>query len=155
MKFKYMTSYFYNIRFFPENFIPVSICIWDPKWYKKLGYINYQPFVPKEYNKETDCENCIKIHKNKDYFDLNCNYLTNYKDYLESIDLNMCLEELKIKAISYINKNKEISQNFDEIVIVFIGYEPPYKKCSERFALAKILGEHLGIEIKEFDKANL
>ena len=67
----------------------------------------------------------------------------------------MCLEELKVKAISYINKNKEIGQNFEEIVIVFIGYEPPYKKCSERFTLSKILEKQLGIEIKEFDKTNL
>ena len=129
--------------------------MWDPKWYKNLEYINYKPFVPKEYNKETDCENCIKIHKNKDYFDLNCNYLINYRNYLESLDLNTCLDESKIKAISYINKNKEIRQNFDEIVIVFVGYEPSYKKCSERFTLAKILEKQFGIEIKEFDKANL
>ena len=67
----------------------------------------------------------------------------------------MCLEELKIKAIGYINKNKEISQNFDKVVIVFIGYEPPYKKCSERFALAKIIEKQSGIEIKEFDKGKL
>ena len=26
-------SYFYNIRFFPKNLIPISTAMWDPKWY--------------------------------------------------------------------------------------------------------------------------
>ena len=30
---KISTSYFYQIRFFTRNMIPVSTAIWDPKWF--------------------------------------------------------------------------------------------------------------------------
>ena len=30
---KVYTSYFYKIRFFKPNMIPISTAIWDPKWY--------------------------------------------------------------------------------------------------------------------------
>ena len=30
---KIMTSYFYAIRFFKPNMIPISTAKWDPKWY--------------------------------------------------------------------------------------------------------------------------
>ena len=30
---KIMTSYFYQIRFMKQNYIPLSTAIWDPKWF--------------------------------------------------------------------------------------------------------------------------
>ena len=33
-------SYFYNIRFFPENLLPVSTAAWDPKWFHNFGKPN-------------------------------------------------------------------------------------------------------------------
>ena len=30
---KVATSYFYQIRFFKPNMIPVSTAMWDPKWF--------------------------------------------------------------------------------------------------------------------------
>ncbi len=30
---KLYTSYFYQVRFFRPNMVPLSTAIWDPKWY--------------------------------------------------------------------------------------------------------------------------
>lgn len=31
------TSYFYQIRFFTPNMVPVSTAVWDPKWYHNFA----------------------------------------------------------------------------------------------------------------------
>lgn len=34
---KLYTSYFYQIRFFAPNIVPVSTAVWDPKWYHNFA----------------------------------------------------------------------------------------------------------------------
>ena len=36
------TSYFYMVRFFPENLIPISTAVWDPKWFHDNKDQSYQ-----------------------------------------------------------------------------------------------------------------
>ena len=37
MEPKVYITYFYNIRFFKDNMIPVSTAVWDPKWFHNNG----------------------------------------------------------------------------------------------------------------------
>lgn len=40
---KFYISYFYQIRFFKPNMIPISTAKWDPKWYSQNG----KPYIDK------------------------------------------------------------------------------------------------------------
>lgn len=140
IKIFFRTSYFYQLRFFKKNMIPVSICIWDPKWYK--GF-NYKGLIPKKYDQSQDCEFCIKQHeKDENYYDLNCNYLTNYRKQLNHFNVERTLLDI----IKQLDKNKYINtENIinNELYIVFMGFEIPTKKCSERFILSEWIQSYI------------
>ena len=131
-KVYFRTSYFYKLRFFEHNMLPVSICMWDPKWYQGM---NYKGLAPKQYDPEIDCEQCIKDHSDEDnYFNLNCNYLTNYRKQLSHYSIKNTLNDIIRLADKFYDFDKKAINN--EIYLIFMGFETSAKKCSERFTLS-------------------
>ena len=150
-------SYFYNIRFFPENLIPMSTAMWDPKWYHNNGpetiifkdkrnVINgarAQVLAPTEENIHislTDSEMC-KGPEICRYSPINCKFLKRYYDYLSSLDFYSVISSLEADA----NKLRQNSN------ICLMVYETPSNPCSERQMLIKWFNNH-GVDLPEWNK---
>lgn len=149
---KIRTSYFYQIRNFKENMIPVSTAIWDPKWFHqnrghkyifedKRGIINgirLEALITEAQG----CGLCPCNDKNP----TTCAFLKSYEQQLEKIDFNKMITDMEKLAIEY-QKDKGF---LDEPIIVLIVYETPQNKCSERIAIQNYFNKH-GVECKELD----
>ena len=133
------TSYFYQIRHFTPNMIPVSTCLSDPVWYRppadkeyyidKNGVVNglrYEPLiVQKEGNHTCPCEE-------KEILKGNCPCMQEYSNLLHSL----VDKEKTLKAFQYCaDKFSKELQLTTEPVIVLIVYETENNFCSERKAL--------------------
>lgn len=133
---KIYTSYFYQIRNFTPNMIPISTAISDPAWYRppvgKEYYIDkrgivcglrYEPLiVQKRGTKE-----CLGLHQQCPFYieGCQCECMQEYYQLLCSL----VDKEKTLKAFEYcLNK-------FNADTIVLIVYETPKNLCSERFAL--------------------
>ena len=130
---KIYTSYFYQIRNFTPNIIPVSTAMSDPAWYRppegkeyyidKRGIIcglRYEPLIVQQYGSHScPCESR--------YLAPACPTMLEYEQLLNSfID-----KEKTLKAFEYcLNK-------FNADTIALIVYEAPNNLCSERWALQK------------------
>lgn len=128
---KIYTSYFYQIRNFTPNMIPVSTAISDPEWYRppfeKEYYIDkrgivcglrYEPLIIQlEGTHGCPCE----CRSNAPY----CPTMIEYRNLLyQLVD-----KEKTLKAFEYcLNK-------FNADTIVLMVYETPSNLCSERWAL--------------------
>lgn len=150
---KIRTSYFYQIRNFKKNMIPISTAIWDPKWYhdftRDYGYVFYdkrgilnglrsQSIIAQ--GRASACCPC----DSKDY--TTCNFLKTYRKNLNNIDFDKLYSEFERFAQLY----KEQEKIDDEIIIVLIVYEVPSNPCSERLPLQEYFNAH-GVECKELD----
>ena len=139
-------SYFYNIRFFPTNLVPVSTAVYDPKWYHnfksnstifidKRGIVNgirlYELSPYKIENPE-----CFNCKSNKDTSI--CSFIKRYHDYIFSLDFN--------KIYNYL---QSVSNKFSNADICLMVYEKPDNKCSERATLVEWFAYN-NIELKEF-----
>ncbi len=149
---KIRTSYFYQIRNFKPNMIPVSTALGDPIWYHKedknstywdkrgiLNGLRY-PYIMVQ----KDCCNTCPC-KNKDYN--NCLFLKEYEYELNTLNIEIIKRDFKelIKKYSFYTGINE-----DDIIIVLIVHESWYNKCSERQGLQNFFNNH-GIECKELD----
>ena len=151
---KVYTSYFYKIRFFKPNMIPISTALWDPKWYHanqkqghwfidKNGVINglrAPVFAPGEV--ATAVSTCGPLcDKNSK----NCPFLRAYAHQLSLLDINdimsrtkrVCAEAQKVLGFT------------EEPIAVFIVHEAPDNPCSERTAIQNYFRSH-GIECEEW-----
>lgn len=146
MRIYFHTTYFYQLRFLKhmgKNWLPISICLWDPKWYDGM---NFKPFVPKEYEGENDCEMCIKQHEDDPMYDggLNCNYIKRYRDQLSGYQLDEKLDMLIKESLQFYSiQLHENAFLWKEVHLLFVGYEVPEKKCSERFTLSKWINDEM------------
>lgn len=143
---KLFTSYFYMIRFFAPNFIPLSTAVWDPKWYHnfldqknlfvdKNGVINgvRAPFLAPGDSCSHLCrgpENCATKDPNT------CPFLREYEKQLNMLDdagfkgwLDTMAERVKV-LLSYKG----------DPVFCLIVHEAPTNPCSERVILQKRFG---------------
>lgn len=141
-------SYFYNIRFFPDNLIPVSTAIRDPKWYHdfkssdyvfrdKRGIVNGLRAYMLSPHKIDNCE-CTNCRSNKDTSI--CSFIRQYHGYIFSLNFE--------EVYSYLCN---ISQEFNGSDICLMVYEKPDNPCSERATLVEWFGLH-GIEVKELSR---
>jgi hypothetical protein len=134
------TSYFYQIRNFTPNLIPVSTCISDPAWYKppedKEYYIDkrgivcglrYKPLIVQLEGTHTcPCENRGQSHE--------CPTMKEYSELLNTL-VN---KEKTLKAFEYCANKFQKELGFkEEPIIVLMVYEAPNNPCSERAALQK------------------
>lgn len=133
MKFSIYTSYFYQIRNFTPNIIPVSVCLRDPVWYRppqgkeyyidKRGVVNglrYEPLIVQKYGVHT----CPCEHKDQAPF---CPTMIEYENLLKSL----VDKEKTLKAFEF------CCNKFKADTIALIVYEAPTNPCSERWALQK------------------
>ena len=144
------TSYFYQIRHFSPNMIPVSICLSDPAWYHanqgkshiyldKKNVINGIRFEYMIVQKNV-LHRCPCLEEEPDI----CPFLQEYKQELDKLDFNYIMERLNWLALYMQEKYKYIG----EPIIVFIFHEAWYNHCSERRPVQKFFQEH-GIDCTE------
>lgn len=149
---KIYTSYFYQIRNFKQDMIPVSTAMYDPEWYKppegkqyyldKRGIIcglRYEPLIVQKYNTKRCYGNeilCPYGLQTKDYI---CEVMQEYRALLETIDFNQMIAAFKF----CLNK-------FNKDTIVLMVYETPDNLCSERRYLQEYFNNH-GVDCKELE----
>lgn len=156
---KLATSYFYQIRNFKKNMIPVSTAISDPNWFHaslgenhifkdKKGILNGIRCLPIiECGKAA--QNCgfCKGPNECQYKPYNCPFLEEYRDRLyEDIPYTFLMNSFEELAENY--KKKENIE--EEIIIVLIVYETPDNPCSERNTLQLFFKKH-GLECNELE----
>ena len=143
---KIYTSYFYQIRNFKQNMIPISTALSDPIWFRppdrqeyfldKRGIIcglRYEPLIVQKHG------TCNCPCENKNILQGNCSTMQEYRQLLDTIDFDKM-----IKAFQYcLNK-------FNKDTIVLMVYETPDNLCSERKYLQDYFNKH-GIECKELE----
>ena len=162
---KFYISYFYNIRFFPSNYIVISTAMWDPKWIsEKSGNGKYyflnennvvlgikeESLIFNEKLFENIEEKCQKDcpYKNKVP---NCDFMINYEKQLRQIDFkNYLLPEFERIA----DEVRKITHYKGDPLICLMVHEKPDVECSERPILKKVFKDN-GIELKEWTKEEL
>ena len=103
---KILTSYFYQIRNFKPNMIPLSTCISDPKWFHNNRDINYyfkdknnvynglraEPFVPTmAWGECCGPKNCL-------YKPDKCKFLREYSEQINKLDFKEMIERFNSLA---------------------------------------------------------
>lgn len=157
MDLKIRTSYFYQIRNFKKNMLPVSTAIWDPQWFHdftgdydyifkdKRGILNgirIESIIEQGRNSNHGPEVCPC--EQKDF--TSCSFLRQYRENLEKINFDTLMADMQHLAAWY-QKEENIQ---DEIIIVLIVYEVPTNPCSERQPLQDYFNSH-GVECKELE----
>ena len=147
---KIAISYFYQIRNFKPNMIPVSTAISDPLWYRprideeyyidKRGIpcgLRYDPLIVQLNGIHgCPCEDKSRAP--------NCPTMLEYRSLLEDIDFDKMITAFEFCG----NKFKKELQFEEEPIIVLIVYEVPSNPCSERWALIEYFQAH-GIDCNE------
>ena len=131
---KIYTSYFYQIRNFTPNIIPVSTALNDPFWYKppegqryyidKNGVINglrYEPLIV-----QREAQNCQCPCQDRGRAPA-CPTMLEYESLLNSL----VDKERILKAFEY------CCNKFNADTICLMVYEAPNNPCSERYALQR------------------
>lgn len=145
------TSYFYHIRHFLPNMIPVSTCISDPAYYHdgkgknhiyydKRGIINGIRFEYMIVQQNIMNSRCPCLEEDP----VICPFLKEYKKELDKLDFNYIMERLNWLA----EYRKSVDKFEGEPIIVLMVYEAYYNPCSERKPIQQLFQEH-GIECKE------
>lgn len=144
------TSYFYQIRHFSPNMIPVSLCLFDPTWYHKNKGQNYIYVDKRRVVNGLRFEYMI-IQKNVVHQcpcqieePTECKFLKDYYEELNKLDFDYIKTQLQNLA-EYEKQRLKIQE---EPIIVFIFYEAWYNPCSERKVVQRYFLEH-GIPCQE------
>ena len=137
---KIYTSYFYKVRFFKPNIIPVSTAQFDPRWFHDCGPSDYtfidkngilnglraKAFVP-----GPACQNDCRGPENCHYISDNCAFLRKYREQLNALDFNKIIEMFDNSA----ERLKKLLGLKEEPVFVLMVYEKPDNPCSERVVI--------------------
>ena len=131
------TSYFYQIRNFKKNMIPVSTCVSDPAWYcppqgkeyyiDKRGIVcglRYEPLIVQLQG----------IHICPCESKANAPYCPTMVEYRQLLD-KLVDKEKTLKAFEYCANKFARPFDDEEPIIVLMVYEAPNNPCSERWAL--------------------
>lgn len=154
---KIMTSYFYQIRFMKQNYIPLSTAVWDPKWFHQNKGQNFQ-FKDKNgvwnglraeiFMPGKECEGlCRGREVCNAYSPKTCAFLKAYGRQLDKLDFNEILNRFQ-KLGEQIQKVEGFSEEPVYVLIVHEAYDNP---CSERWVIQDWFKDN-GYEIKEFNK---
>lgn len=152
--FKVYITYFYNIRFFKDNMIPISTAVWDPKWFHNNGtdtdiFIDengiYNGIRCKELSPYKIAEHSCGKECNQTAPD--CSFLKAYRDYIYSLDFKKVYGHLCDLSIKLKNSKK---LNYEPDVCLMV-HEKPENPCSERCVLVDWFKDN-GITVQEFNK---
>lgn len=152
--FKVYITYFYNIRFFRDNMIPVSTAVWDPKWFHNNGtdtdiFIDengiYNGIRCKELSPYKIAEHSCSKECNQTAPE--CSFMKAYRDYIYSLDFKkiygyLCDLSMKLK------NSKKLSYEPNVCLMV---HEKPDNPCSERQILVDWFKDN-GVVVEEFHK---
>lgn len=158
---KISTSYFYQIRNFKRNMIPVSTAIWDPKWFHdSKGDSHFYKDKNGVYNgirssylfPDGECDGLCRGQKDGICVVSNviadshsCEFLKAYRRKLDNIGFEKIYSELEQIA----NRVSEL-ENVKDPHIVLMVYEDPTNECSERRVLHEFFKKY-GSEIEELE----
>ena len=158
---KFYTSYFYQVRFFTPNMIPISTAKWDPKWFHdfqdnkyvfldKRGVCNglrADPFVlGEEYWKNLE-ESHNECTKDCPHDSNNCEFMKSYYNYLNTLDFDNIKARCENLALRIQNK-----MGFkEEPIIVLLVHEKADCPCAERPVIWRWFRDH-NVEITEWSK---
>ena len=160
---KVYISYFYQIRNFTPNMLPLSTAMYPPKWYDRkdtkswidnTGVVNglsIDEFIfPKHlFNEELDdvdrCSNECGFYPISDDEFKWCPFMKIYYNHLNSKNLFDILS--RYESIIMHSFNTVLHVNIDTIVLIV--HEPPERYCGERPVLKRYFAEH-GIELEEW-----
>ena len=153
---KILISTFYNIRYMRPNFIPLSTCFSDPKYFHnnkgvscqfkdKNGVwngIRFEAFMPGDA-----CEGLCRGPSGCKESKGNCKFLQTYYNQLCSYDFNDIMRRLEKIA----NQVKTYEGFEEDPVIVLLVYEAQTNPCSERWPLKKWFADH-NYQLEEFNR---
>lgn len=165
---KILISYFYQIRNFTSNMLPLSTAIYPPKWYRQMGENNWfvdknnvingldipELAFPKHLFEEDiadeekccyDCPFYNVIQQNPQDISHWCTFMKIYYRYLDSLDFNDIINKYESNVIRLFNK--KFGKNIDTLVLIV--HEPPHRRCAERIVLQRYFRDH-GIELEEW-----
>ena len=141
---KLYTSYFAQLRKFPQNLVGLSTAVWNPKWRPmgkdKRGVIcvDCPPFKPGH-----ECEGLCNGSCNPKHPE-DCAFLKTYKAQLDRLNLISIQQSLGKLANEIAQREKLNSVDF-----AFLVYETPTNPCSERWMIQQWFKEH-GVTIEEW-----
>lgn len=150
-------SYFYQIRFFKHNMIPISTAAWDPRWYHDFKGKDYV-FKDKNgvYNglradilaPGKSCHNLCNGYDNCLIQNPKCcDFLKYYRKQLDEINFSSF-----ISILNELGNSIKSAENFpEEPEIVLIVYETPDNLCSERGVLKEWFSDN-GYKLQEWYK---
>lgn len=140
-------SYFYKIRFFKPNMIPLSTAVSDPKWFHGNRSI-YHNFLDKnrvlnglrieELVPNSSCNSLCRGREKCSYEPANCEFLRRYYEQLCQLDFDVLMKKLEGIAANYCKTFNIV----EEPQIIFIVYETPDNPCSERHVIQRYFKEH-------------
>lgn len=148
---KILISYFYQIRFFTPNMIPVSTAHWDPKFFHNFKSSQY---IFRDKNNVWNGIRCSMLEPQEGGCPCEiknppeCYFLKNYLKQLRTVDFN----ELLIFFQTVIDRAQQLYPFEGDPTIVLIVYETPDNPCSERVILKQWFQEH-GYNLQEFKKS--
>jgi hypothetical protein len=148
------TSYFYQVRFFPPNLIPISTAAWDPKWFHdgkghsfqfkdKRGVINgiRAPIFAPGPDLSGYCGPSCGMEPES------CQFLLRYAVQLSQLNF----EEVKARFESLRARILENEPSLGDVNFALIVHEAPTNKCSERVPIQQWFASH-GIQVQEWSK---
>ena len=156
---KFYITYFYNVRFFKPNQIPISTAVWDPKWYHngtsdqtvcfidKNGVMNgikedlLSPLTIEEHWCGPNCKYKGELP--------NCCFLQAYRNYLKTVDFQYIFGEFNRVAEDVY----KVTNYAGEPEIILLVHEKEDNPCSERIPLQEYFKEH-GIILKNWVRQN-
>ena len=155
---KIVTSYFYQIRNFTRNMVPISTACWDPLWFHegtkdynrifkdKRGIYNgirgeIFHFDNSKYTDEMMCgDACVRKDPTQ------CAFLREYRRQIYELDFDMVMSELTRIA----NNVQQLEGFEEEPIIALIVYETPKNPCSERGVLQQWFTDN-GCPVSEWE----
>lgn len=152
---KIYTSYFYQIRFFTPNMIPISTALSDPKWYhnfqgSKHIFLDKNRVINgircENLHPDKSCESLCRGRKNCKDTPGDCKFLKAYKTQLDNLDTKAFKHWLE-----YLYNGYSAAMKTSDIKFVFMFHETPDNPCSERIPFINWCKSN-GIEVEEWHK---
>lgn len=155
---KFLLSYFYKVRFFKPNMIPISTAVSDPKWYHQNRGPQYTYFDKNNVINGLRCQELAPGHlceglcngdRSKGCEPSSCQFLSVYNIQLEGhFDLPAFLQRCE-RAAEYVQSQNGFTE---EPIIVLLVHEATDNPCSERRVLLDYFNRH-GVPMEEFDNS--
>lgn len=160
---KIYTSYFYQVRFFTPNMLPLSTAQWNPKWFNDFQgqshkFIDhngvYNGFKAEELVLSEEYWNKLvatgkQCGKNCGQEAPNCAFMSIYREYLNTLDCHKTIDKYMKIALAA----QKCLKFKEEPVLVFMVHEKADCPCAERPVIQEWLRAN-GYEVEEWRKSD-